>query len=338
MKEKVLLLLVLVLVGCNVDKHSEIFIPINPSINKDYKIDYSIFAQSVDSVVLEKGNIPLSMIRKTCVNDSLLYILDDMKTISVYNIENGNLIKQIQKVGHGDGEYIEPISIATDAEHVYILDMLQLSILMYDHSLNYQKKIQVPLHSFDFIKTSDGFLLWNAGGYDQLNTYVHIDSEGKLIDSYITPEMELDQIESICVFSDDGEGRIYALQTVSDTIYEWKENQMRAFGTLDFCSTSQMKYKSSSEKIKALDVCSRGQSFVSQRFIITQYYNGYRYMTNIYDRQSARSYCGVVKTPDSLPFLPCNLHKNVLYSISNKELNNEEAGNNDIVLFKYKLK
>lgn len=54
MKEKVLLLLVLVLVGCNVDKHSEIFISINPSINKDYKIDYSIFAQSVDSVVLEK--------------------------------------------------------------------------------------------------------------------------------------------------------------------------------------------------------------------------------------------------------------------------------------------
>lgn len=341
MKKQLLLLLLFLtfLAGCNSISNVEMVnIPIDSSIDQNHKIDYSVFAQSVDSVILEKGSIPLSRIRKSCIYDSLLFILDDMKSIFVYNTENGHLIKRIQKIGHGEGEYIEPMSVTVDAESFYLLDMANMLILKYDHSLNYQERIQVPIHSFDFIKVSDGFFMWNAGGYNELNTIVHIDSKGELIDSYITPEMELDQLESTCIFSDDGAGHIYALQTVSDTIYEWRDNDINVFGTLDFGLSSKKKYKLSSKKRKALGIYSRGQSFVSQRYVFSLYYNNFYYLINIYDRQSGQSYCGTVKTPDGSFFIPYVLYKEVLYTISDRIVGEEPLSDYNTILLKYKLK
>ncbi|MBO4397011.1 MAG: 6-bladed beta-propeller [Bacteroidaceae bacterium] len=338
MKEKLLLIMLILLTACDVKHDTMTNIPIDPSIDSNSGIDYTVFTQSVDSVVLEKGEIPLSRIRKACVNDSLIFILDDMKSLFVYNTKDGHLIKQIQRVGHGAGEYIEPMSVSIDGEYLYVLDMAASLILKYDYSLNYQGQITIPIHTFDFIKVPDGFLLWNAGGYNDLKSVLHVDLEGTLINTYVKPKMELDHIESTCVFSDDGEGRVYALETISDTIYEWKNNQMTALYGLDFGVESDKDYKLSSEKKAAVGIYSKGQSFVAQKYVFTPYINNDYTLINVYDRLAGKSYCGTVKTPNLFPFIPVALHKNNLYAISDKMLGNEPAGDYDIVLLKYHLK
>lgn len=339
MKYYFIILSVLILLsGCKGQQFIGTSINFDNSVDYTHKLDYKLFTQSVDSVILEKGSIPLSRIRKTCINDSLLFILDDMKSIFVYNTENGHLIKQIQKIGHGEGEYIEPMSIALSDSFLYVLDLSNTLILKYDYNLNYKDCIKCKFHAFDFVKVQNGFLMWNMESKGDAKRIVHIGDTGKIIESFLSNDMILDYSSSTQMFSDDGYGKYYALESLSDTIYEWVDNELKPLYGLDYGMDPDKKYRISSEKAEDFAGHPIGGAFVSNKYVILMYLKDQYLFTNVFDRNTQQSHSGVMSNIGSFPFFPMALHKNVLYSVVDKITNKDALSNYNTVLLKYKLK
>ena len=95
-------------------------------------IDLSSFIANVDTVSLFMDDYLIAPIKDVAMNDSIIYILDNMKSISAFSTFTGNILGYWKKEGLGPGEYIAPQAIVFDNEMLYVLDLHGQCVLSYD--------------------------------------------------------------------------------------------------------------------------------------------------------------------------------------------------------------
>lgn len=98
----------ILVMGCK-ENHSQTSNETTVISIQDYEnstLQYTDFISQVDTIELNTGAYFMGSVKDLCIADSVAYILDASNSIWAFRIPTGQLIKRIQKVGHGYGEYI----------------------------------------------------------------------------------------------------------------------------------------------------------------------------------------------------------------------------------------
>ncbi len=133
-------------------EESEFFhIDVPAAIETQKDIPLSEIAESITYIPLEtnpKGL--LGYIIKIVKTSSAIYVSDMEKVLKF--TPDGKFIRQIGKLGNGPGEYgnAPEFVVAESANSIYITDFRNRSILKFDTTGNFQKRIEIGLHSADF--------------------------------------------------------------------------------------------------------------------------------------------------------------------------------------------
>jgi len=175
-----------------------------------------------DSTVLI-GNV-----KDICFFGEYIYLLDDL-TASILKIDmkDGSCVKKICDKGNGPNEYIRPAAIKSDSSWIYLLDMPMRQLIFYNHELEAQKTIRLPVSAQDFECVNNGFLLYNADSSPKANKLVYIDRKGNVKNNFF-PCTEFNN-SGIYNWGRErnfsiNNNQILFSEPYSNTIYIWKNN------------------------------------------------------------------------------------------------------------------
>lgn len=303
---------------------------------KNVVIDINKFTTTQDTTLLLPEENVIAPVKDLCMIDSMIYILDHSKTISVFDTRSGNIIKTSNMTGQGPGEYVDPNVIISERDTIYILDLQSASVLVYNKNLEYIKNIRIKFPALDFIKIDNGFLFYNLNVTKDIKDIVHTDLNGNIINSFSISERENDVILTKKVFSKDEHENVYISAPVSNTIYEWKSNNINKAFFLDF-GNKISDSKKNSQVIYEQEETMIG-SYITSKYIITLFKSNRMVYTNIYDRKEKKSYSGIVRTGISTAFSPKCIYNNTIVDIYEQYIETEEIFDEHIVFVRYNLK
>ena len=153
------------------------------TIGKETSVNLSDFTTGIQIVKLENSDSSvLSYIQKIEIEDSLLYVMDDIfKGISIYSLE-GKLTKKFTKVGKGPGEYLSINDFIVDQNNnrLEVFDRQLMRIYVYRlDNFDFVKKIDIPLSfCYKFAKKDNIY-------YFQTNEARNFLSDGKSTNSEV---------------------------------------------------------------------------------------------------------------------------------------------------------
>jgi hypothetical protein len=162
-------------------------------------------------------------IKDICRVDEIIYILDDItQSILAFNINTGKFIKRVYGVGQGPNEYINPISLSSYADNVYLLDISTQRIIRYDKQLNPMETIRLSFTSSDFIAAIDGFYLYNISSTN-LKKVVQVNKNGKVLNTYISASKNISTSGFIEFtskhFTSANNGNIYFIESMTNKLF-----------------------------------------------------------------------------------------------------------------------
>lgn len=270
------------------------------------------FISRIDTLPLNSRGEDFSSVQAACVTDSSIYIIDKMGAIGCFNIKTGHLEKKIRKVGHGNDEYVNPVSICEDDGYIYVLDFQGCAVLNYDLELNYKSRTKLEFPALDFTKTPNGFLFYNMNASGKLRRIVYTDMNGQIINSYLSKEKENNVMLADKMFCKD-EGDVYFSDPSNDCLYKWKNEDLTPLYQIEIPkkkSNSHIKGKET-ERFDGQYL----RSFVTNNQVISLFIHGGMVLANSYKRDLGDSYSGRVKTNIPYPFFPITIHKGCLYGL-----------------------
>lgn len=323
------------LTGCREENQHEGACPvIRISDFNDKWIASDVLIDKMDSLQLHpREGVYIAEIRDFCMSDSIIYILDEMQAIHSFNTENGEWIKTIRDIGHAKSEYIEPKSIIVEGAYVYVLDFLGLKIIQYDLHLNYVSNIALNFPAVDFAKTEDGFLLFNMNANASEKLIVHVGMDGRIKDSFLSPDMEMDVMMTNKVFNKDEQGNIYVFLPMSDNVYIWEEQSLRPFCSFDF-GVRKGKVRKASEMMDS-NYIGALHSVITSKHITTFFLSKGMIYTHVYGRDTKSSMAGIPRIHKEYPFFPMISHQRCLVGIYNVQ---GKDGDMKTMVMRYVLK
>ena len=285
----------------------------------DKTIRFSDFIARVDTIELHTKQNFMGSILDFCLSDSGVYIVDMTNAVWAFKYPSGELIKRIQRTGHGNGEYIMLRAITSRDGIVYLSDIGAGKILLCDGMLNYKKSIKLDFPVLDFAKTENGFLFCNAATTDDLNRLVYTDENGKLINSYLPSEMELDLLSGERTFTENKDGEVFFNAPYSNDVYKWTKNgPILAYQTDYGEKRLEESVKKSSEIAKSKQAYN-ATFFVSGNLFINSFIqNNMRYYS-FCQTDSHKSLQGFVDTTECILFYPTAQYKDALAGIVNTD-------------------
>lgn len=292
-------------------------------------IDFSSIAYNVDTIGLSSMNDSyVSMVKDMCFNDSLVYIADYSNSLSVFSLQSGTLIKQIQSIGHGHGEYSDITAISLNSDKIYLLDQSSLSIIIYDENLEYIDKIKITIPALDFEAINTGFLFFNMNVNENLGCIVKTDMEGNIIKNYLGSSPLPEHLSTPHFLTKINNEKVYISDIYSNNLYIWENNNINV--------AYKLKVDRNDHEIDS------HHSFVTDDKIVTSYIYGEKKYYNIYDRKKDTSTSGYFDINSGRPFSPMSQYGNTLagvFSIEDlKQLKNWNPGKFetcDLVVFLY---
>jgi PBP1b-binding outer membrane lipoprotein LpoB len=154
---------------------------------KEQELELSDIVSQIKILPLEtkRDESIIGQIKDICFVDDAVYILDMItQSILAFDMNTGKFIKRVRNTGQGPNEYMQPVALASYAEHVYLLDINGL-IVCYDKQLNPVETIRLTFTPHDLIAVADGFYLYNISSAN-LNKVVYANKKGRVMDSYIS--------------------------------------------------------------------------------------------------------------------------------------------------------
>lgn len=115
-------------------------------------------------VIADNDNV-ISDIQSMDIIDENRLVLSDMQSVFIYDIKAG----QIQKIGHSGrahGEYILPLIVRYNNDHIYIWSAGSLSFLLYDLDGNYINSYPYTSAISDFLADGQNIYVYTAGKSD----------------------------------------------------------------------------------------------------------------------------------------------------------------------------
>lgn len=183
-------------------------------------------------------------IGKLIIHKNNIYILDKKatKSIFVFNID-GKFKYKISRTGKGPGEYIEPVDINIDSQndHLYVLDRLLNTILIYSLTGDFieEKKLSFRLLNFQLFSSGDivGLkeLLGGKGSNKNDNKLVHFSfRKNKILNEYfIAPITNDGNLKFDNVFSSYDNNVLY-WEIFNNIIYDITDNNISKKYIVDF--------------------------------------------------------------------------------------------------------
>lgn len=182
----------------------------------------------------------IGQIKDICAIDSSIYLLDGSDfSLCKFNRKNGLLLQRISSRGNGPLEYLQPIALTSDDDHIYVLDLPGMSILSYNTNLQAEKKISTSFPCLDFIRTEKGFLCYNLSPTENLQQIVYLDNKGQIISSYQLNHNSQAVSTGSKIFNRNSQGKIFITIPFSRTIYTWDTSSEKPIEYLSFDYTSQ---------------------------------------------------------------------------------------------------
>lgn len=353
MYKKILHLGVLVVIlvccaGCKNKNHGMIskdfqFVPVQNY--KECEWHYTDFISKIEVIPLNTKGGFMGNVKDLCFSDSIVYILDNTNAVWSFKYPSGELIRQIRRTGHGNGEYLSLSAITSKDSLVYFLDTETRSVLVNDPDFNFINKISFGFIAEDFTKVQDGFLFFYSANTDDLGYFVHTDEFGRIKNSFVPANVEIDTWFGDRVFMENN-GTVYMSAPYANDVYKWNGYEPELIFTTDFGHDG---YEYSS--VKGSEICQSGKAFmttffVTDRFLINSFLQEYdppkepwkRYYS-FYDikRHSAKS--GSVDLSEDIPFCPSWQYDGNLVGICYaNELSQWETSGYDAILLVYHLK
>ena len=159
-------------------------------INDYFEVDKQVYVKAHDSYLL-------SDINSVYATDKFIYTLDASHRLSKIDAASGEIVKQFCQLGRGPHDYIFPIGLTGDDEHLYVLDLMSKDIHIFDFDLTHQRKFsiaQLPVAS-SIHKTKDGFILFNSIENDSIGKFVITDNEGRITNTFLKLQQNLPETD-----------------------------------------------------------------------------------------------------------------------------------------------
>lgn len=290
------------------------------------------FIEIIDSIELSFNGDFIANIQDACYQDSLLFVLDTNHSIFAFNTNNGNLIKKIRHLGRSNSDYLEPKAITIDETYFYVLDLQGMKINRYDLQLNFVDCTKIEFPALDFAKVDGGFLLYNllSNEYDKQIVYVGLD--GRTINSFVKPSMEMNRMVTDKIFSEGENGSVFISLPMSNCIYSWEDDSVNIKYNIGFeGENNDIKVKESSQ-LTEKNISLPMRSFVTSKYVLT-YYNSpeINYLPiNIYDKERKVSESGIAT------FNPISSSNQGLIDVYNLTEDGDDAEN--LIFMRYRLK
>lgn len=169
--------------------------------DNDFPVD-EFFSLEKKLDIVDSGEYLLSSVNCVFYNDDYAFLLDGRFAVSKVDLNTGKIVKQICQVGRGPQDYLRPVNITGDKDHIYLLDFDSKRVHVYDLDLNHQDRFDVdyiPSPS-SFTKTKDGFIFLNSNEDTKLGAYVLTDDRGVKKASYLELKSEPVYAEGEMVF------------------------------------------------------------------------------------------------------------------------------------------
>lgn len=284
------------------------------------KISTSDIALNMEVLRLNSNAALIGQIKDICIIDTIVYILDGVtSSIFAYNLQNGQLLNNICRVGNGPMEYIQPFAITAGEQQVWVLDLPTTRVIAFDKNLNPVKEIKIPFVASDFIKIEDGFLFCNLTPNERINVFVHADMEGNILNSFVTSQKQ-GSYTGGSSFIRDVNNEVYAMEPYSNKIYHWTGCDFEDFFQTDFLNfnipnkiTHPMSYYEDHHAYNA-------NFFVtSTHFINSFLYKSNRYY-HFFNLSSKKYQVGEINNDENLiPFFPRWQHNDYLIGVCQVE-------------------
>ncbi len=259
---------------------------------------------TTDTVELGTGSYFMGDVSTVCVSDTMVYVLDRANAIWAFRYPSGDFVKRIQKVGHGNGEYISVRSMVLNDSLLYLLDPDTRTVLTYDIELNYKSSFHYGFPALDFIKIEDGFLFLNLIATNELHRIIRTDDHGKIQQSYLPSDMSLDMIYSEKSFIQNTKGEIFIFPPFSNEIYQWtSEGPILKYKT-DFGKNNRKEDVKSSHEITVSQKAFNTHFFFVGNHIVNRFIYKDKGYFSFYDLDKKAQYQGMVDTTDIIPFVP----------------------------------
>lgn len=308
---------------------------------EDHIIRHADFAANVDSIALRTGQFFMGTVADMCLHDSVAYVIDRPGSAWAFNLPCGKLMKRIQRIGHGNGEYISLHAIDVKDSTVYLLDSEAGMVLAHDLMFNFKKSFRLNFPALDFIKIDDGFLFCNLNTTPELHRFVHTDNDGNIVGSYLPSEMEMDMISDSHVFTQDEKGNVFMYEPYSDDIYQWTtQGPQLAFRT-DYGKDAHKKDAKESREISNSTKIFNASFFVTQDYFINSFIQDHTRYYSFKPLDKASHLQGFVDTAACIPFYPIAQYKDGLTGIchtSDLDKWKPKKDSCDAVLFIFHLK
>lgn len=316
----IFLVLFLVLTSCVSGLHNteSLYLDVVPYDGNE--IDVKKYISIVDTFVLCVDDKVISYkVTDACMDDSTVFILDDQKNIMSFDLKSGVMKSVINKVGHGHGEYSQPISICVSKDVLYVLDYGG-KMLKYDKKLKFMNSIRLDFSAMDFIKVKDGFFFYNLFPNENIKSVVSTDEYGTVKKSYsYTQNTKMPDIMLTSKLFTRTDAGIYVTNITYDTLYEFRDGE--------FVPVVQISDENSDNKDCKLYRC-----FPLKNSIITFYESKKHIIGNIYDKKTGKSMSGKFKSPINYPIFPSFERNGTLYG-----LYPQPTDVNKYILVKYRL-
>ena len=315
---------------------------------KTHQLRYADFISMIDTIPLQTQDYFMGQAKDWCISDSLMYILDNANAVWCFKYPSGEFVNRILRIGHGHGEYISLSAIATKDSLLYLLDTETRSVLTYNQTLQYKKRMNIDFLAEDFTRTKDGFLFFNSVKTDDLGYFVHTDEDGHTQNNYVPAEIEIDTWFGDRVFMENGE-EIYMSAPYTGKTYRWTGAEPELVFSADFGDDSR-----ASSHTKGSEICQSGKAIATTFFVTDQYFissflqkqespqESWKRYYSFYNIKNHTSISGYIDPKETTPFCPSWQYNGTLIGICNTDelpdWNHQDSILHESVLFVYHLK
>lgn len=205
---------------------------------QDKELEMNDFISDASTILLYADSLGyIGQIKDMCVVDSFLYVLDGVTaSLTQFYAESGKQKSTICRRGNGPFEYIQPVTLTSDGQYLYLLDLPGMSIIAFDAALQGVKEVSLAFPCMDFVKTDDGFLCYNAAPTEDLGRIVYVDNEGEIGDSFLPGNGGMPYSPGTKVFVKNSRDEIFINPPFSRTVYRWNcsKKQPEEYLVFDF--------------------------------------------------------------------------------------------------------
>lgn len=294
---------------------------------RDYEkniIRYADFMTQIDTIPLYTKGYFMGSVKDLCLNDTIMYVLDKSNAIWSFKYPSGDFVKRIQKIGHGNGEYMALSAITLKDTLLYLLDTETRSFLTLDLCLNYKERFNISFIAEDFAKTKDGFLFFNSVKTKDLNSLVHTDEVGRIKDSYIPTKVDIDMWFEDRVFVEDENGNIYISTPFSNEVYKWTANGPEWILQTDFGNNTYTESLTTGSEIFQSNYAFNTTFFITNDYFINSFLQRgsaheapWKRYYSFYDRKGKKHLFGQIDLTEIIPFSPSWQYKGNLIGVCN---------------------